>query len=131
MVPKRVILRLQESNFPRMSYSDIVECVKCFLAYSGRLPEETEQGWHFWHLQPPSPVTPQANPRFHIIIDINRMEHSGPLDEQFPHEIYRVSRVENEIKQEHDNFLRKLRHFSDDFYPWGEEKRRAVSGSSA
>lgn len=97
MVPKRVILRLQENNFPNMSYSDIVECVNCFLAFSGRLPEEIEQGRHFWHFQPPSPDPPQANPRFHIIIDIDKMEHSGPLDEQFPHEIYRVSRVENEM----------------------------------
>lgn len=26
-------------------------------------------------------------------------------------------------KQEQDNFLRKLRHFSDDFYPWGNDRR--------
>lgn len=51
----------------------------------------------------------------------------------FPHIDHRVSRriIPFKRKQEHDNFLRKLRYFSDDFYPWGEEKRHAVSDSSA
>ena len=32
-----------------------------------------------------------------------------------------VSPFQNEREQ--DNFIRKLRYFSDEFYPWGKQKR--------
>lgn len=97
MVAKRVILRLREGDFSNMLYSDIVPCVKRYLEFSGRAVEEAEQNKHFWHFQPPHADPPQANPRFHIIIDIDDAEHSGPLQKDFPHEIYRVAKVENQM----------------------------------
>lgn len=80
-----------------MTYSDIVTCVKLFLEFDGRSANETEEGKHFWHYQPPSSDPPQRNQRFHIVIDIDKAEHSGPLQEGFPHEIYRVSHIEEEM----------------------------------
>lgn len=147
MTPKRVILRLRESHFPNISYSEIVTCVKSFLTFTGRPAEEADQGKHFWHFQPPSGGTSEENPRFHIVIDFDQFDHSGLLPEYFPHEIYHVTKIENEMwvnffhmnckesetyhlrrriisfrnKMEQDNFLRKLRHYSDDFYPWGQD----------
>lgn len=98
MVAKRAILRLRESDFPNLSSSDLVACVQSFVAFSGRPVEELAQGKLYWHVQPPSPDILQGNPRFHIIIDVHKMEHSGPLPQDFPHEIYRVSKVENEMR---------------------------------
>lgn len=92
MEPKRVILRLRESDFPDVSYNDLTQSVETYLTFSGRSTEELAQGRHFFHFQPPNPHIPQKNPRFHIIIDIEKMEHSGPLQKDFPHEIYRISR---------------------------------------
>lgn len=98
MASKRVILRLRENDFPDIeSDSDIVACVKSFLEFSGRPGEEVDQGKHYWHFQPPSPDPSLENQRFHIIIDIDREHHSGPLQEDFPHEIYRVAKVENGV----------------------------------
>lgn len=92
MESKRVILRLRESDFPDVSYNDLTQSVEAYLTFSGRSPEELAQGRHFFHFQPPNSHIPQKNPRFHIIIDIEEMGHSGPLQKDFPHEIYRISR---------------------------------------
>lgn len=97
MAPKRVILRLRESHFPNMLYPEIVACVKAYLTFTKRSAQEVDQGKHFWHFQPPCGNGPEANSRFHIIIDIDQSYHSGPLPEDFPHEIYRVIKIENEM----------------------------------
>jgi hypothetical protein len=97
MAAKRVILRLRDNDFPNVSYNDLVKCVETFLAFSGHSVEELSQGRHFFHFQPPNPQIPQQNPRFHIIIDIEKQQHSGPLQKDFPHEIYRVSRRDDEM----------------------------------
>lgn len=149
MEAKRVILRLRDSDFPNVSYNDLVNCVKSFLTFSGRSPEELAQDRHFFHFQPPNPDIPQENPRFHIIIDVEKSKHSGPLQKGFPHEIYRVSRRDDEMYvmsidchlhihlltpvdsiiipfqniKEHDNFIHKLRFFSDKFYRWGSQEK--------
>lgn len=92
MEAKRVILRLRESDFPDISYSNIIQIVDAYLTFSGRSTEERAQGRHFFHFQPPNPNIPQKDPRFHIIIDIEKMGHSGSLQKDFPHEIYRIYR---------------------------------------
>lgn len=98
MPPKRIILRLRENDFPNMLYPEIVECVKHFLALDGRPVEEADDhDKHYLHFQPPSPEPPQTNPRFHIILDMDVAEHSGPLPVDFPHEIYRVAKVEGQM----------------------------------
>lgn len=79
-----------------MLYPEIVASVKAYLAFAKRPIEEADQGKHFWHFQPPSD-TPNANSRFHIVIDIDQSDHSGSLPENFPHEIYRVIKAENEL----------------------------------
>jgi len=61
-------------------------CTKSFLAFTGPPAD-------YWHFQPSSG---KANKEFHIIIDMDRVGHSGPLPD-FPHEIYRVAKIENEI----------------------------------
>lgn len=80
-----------------MSTPDIIACIKRFLEFSGRDGEEAEQDMHYWHFQPPCMEPPQPNERFHIIIDIDTAEHSGPLQKEFPHEIYRVGKVDDQM----------------------------------
>ncbi|PYI31959.1 hypothetical protein BP00DRAFT_425227 [Aspergillus indologenus CBS 114.80] len=93
----RVILRLRDKEFPDALYDDFVECVKSFLMFSHRSVEELPRGDHFFHVQPPDTNSqiPQVDPRFHIIIDLETDRHCGPLPEDFPHQIYRVSRKDN------------------------------------
>jgi hypothetical protein len=97
MGAKRVILRLRESDFPEVSYAGLLKCVESFLAFSGRSVDELARDEHFFHVQPPNPQIPQRDPRFHIIIDMEKKNHSGSLPKDFPHEIYRVSRYDNEM----------------------------------
>lgn len=104
MTAKRVILRLRDNDFPDVSYADIVACVQAFLSFSSRSPDELSQARHFFHFQPPNPHILQPNPRFHIIIDIEKTKHSGRLPEDFPHEIYRISRLNGEMYVFHDEF---------------------------
>lgn len=92
MAAKGVILRLRESDFPDISYKDLTRCVAAHLTFSGHSAEKLAQRRHLFHSQPPNPDTPQDNPRFHIISDIEKMRHSGPLQKAFPHEIYRIPR---------------------------------------
>lgn len=97
MASKRVILRLRESQFPEIKYSEIIACVESFLVFTARPAEEAHQDKHFWHLQLPSGDSPIADERFHIVIDVNKSGHSGPLPTNFPHEIYRVKKVGKEM----------------------------------
>lgn len=97
MTANRTILRLRDNDFPNISYDDLVKCVESFLVFSGHSAEELAQGRHFFHFQPPNTEIPQQNPRFHIIIDMEKAKHSGPLPEDFPHDLYRVSRHGDEM----------------------------------
>ncbi|KAJ6019429.1 hypothetical protein N7499_003403 [Penicillium canescens] len=94
MSSKRVILRLRESEFPDISPSEIVACVQALLIFINRPAEEALQGRHFWHFHP---STGKADSRFHIVIDIDEAGHSGPIQEDFPHDIYRVMKIQNEM----------------------------------
>lgn len=86
MEPKRIILRLRNEDFPLFSNSDIHECIKSFLTFSNRSPDELDTGTHYFHVQPPT--TPGG--RSHIVIDLEASKHSGSLQSDFPHEIYRI-----------------------------------------
>ena len=92
METKRIILRLRDSDFPDLCNDDLIQIVKAYLTFSGHSAEELAQDRHYFHAQPPKPDIPQRNPRFHVIIDMEKMGHSGPLPKDFPHEIYRASR---------------------------------------
>lgn len=94
MSSKRVILRLRESDFPDILPLEIVACVQALLEFIDRPAEEALQGKHFWHFQP---STGAADSRFHIVVDIDKAGHSGPIQGDFPHDIYRVKKVQNEM----------------------------------
>ena len=79
MVPKRVILYLQESDFPDISYNNLTQSVETYLTFSGCSAEELAQERYFFHFQPPNLHILQKNLQFHIITNIEKMEHLGPL----------------------------------------------------
>ncbi|KAI2741985.1 hypothetical protein DTO013F2_8648 [Penicillium roqueforti] len=113
-------------DFPDMKYPEIVACVKAFMIFNERPAEEALQEKHFWHFQPSNG---QAGTRFHIVIDIDKFGHSGAIERDFPHEIYRVVKNHDEIrivpyprKNVRDHLLCKIRDFSDANYPWGKDR---------
>ena len=91
---KRVILRLREAE---VDYEDPYESVRLYLENNGRSVRELEAGHHFVHVQPPNPDIPQIDPKIHIVIDMEKDSFSGTPDEHFPHEVYRVRRLDNKM----------------------------------
>ncbi|KAJ0417808.1 hypothetical protein BJY00DRAFT_197891 [Aspergillus carlsbadensis] len=128
---KRVILRLAESD---MDYRNLREFVDFYFT---KFPSDAalDSTRHYVHYEPPSDF-PQPNPKVHIVIDIETFPAFETLPKDFPHELYKVRRgVDNleiygypeAMKQ---NMLQKVRHFSDDFYPWGYSRGDRRAGSS-
>lgn len=91
---KRVVLRLREADINDL---DLYEPVRLYLEKHGHSPSEIEANRHFIHIQPPNPHIPQADPKIHIIIDLETNQFSGQLDRDFPHEFYRIRRQETEL----------------------------------
>lgn len=91
---KRVVLRLREADINDL---DLYEPVRLYLEKHGHSPSEIEANRHFIHIQPPNPHIPQADPKIHIIIDIETNQFSGYLDRDFPHEFYRIRRQGTEL----------------------------------
>lgn len=91
---KRVILRLREAD---INWNGPYEAVRLYLAKNGRSTEELGSGCHFVHIQPPNPHIPQEDPKIHIIIDIEKDRFVGTFNQDFPHEMYRIRRVDNEM----------------------------------
>lgn len=91
MSSKRVILRLQERDFPDIVPSEIFACVEALLLFMSRPAEEALERRHFWQF------TGKTHSRLHIVIDIDIAGHSGPIRGEFPHEIYRVMRIQDEM----------------------------------
>ncbi|KAL5338415.1 hypothetical protein BJX70DRAFT_388632 [Aspergillus crustosus] len=122
---KRIILRFPEDI---QNPYDLYEPVRLYFAKFNRPVEELNSDRHWIHLQPPSDI-PQANPKLHIVIDLETDEFSGPLGPGFPHELYRVRRQNNELvlgiykDDVRENLLSKIRHYADHFYPWGQDRR--------
>lgn len=91
---KRIILRISEAD---LNHQDLYEAVRVYLRARDRPVDELTQDRHFIHIQPPSPDIPQEDPKIHIVIDLEKDLHSGPLGLDFPHELYRIRRVDGEM----------------------------------
>ncbi|KAB8227192.1 hypothetical protein BDV23DRAFT_188901 [Aspergillus alliaceus] len=137
--PKRVILRLQEAD---LDEGDLYEPVRLYFGKMNRPVQELETNRHFIHIQPPNPHIPQVNPKLHVVIDLEAEKFSGKLSADFPHEIYRVRRIDGTLVMYafkdgawYQNFVRKLRSIIDDVYPWGtikgDLKRSGGTGAQA
>ncbi|RJE20685.1 hypothetical protein PHISCL_06984 [Aspergillus sclerotialis] len=89
---KRIILRLAEDD---MDYRDPYQFVRLYFRklHSDLSPDLTR---HCIHLQPPSDM-PQSNTKVHIVIDLEVKDFSGPLNRDFPHEIYAVRRRDDDM----------------------------------
>ena len=89
---KRVILRVAEDD---MDYQDPYQFVRLYFT---KLHTDLsfDLTRHCIHLQPPSDI-PQSNTKIHIVIDFEVKDFSGPLDKDFPHEIYAVRRMDNNM----------------------------------
>ncbi|KAF5865337.1 hypothetical protein ETB97_004548 [Aspergillus alliaceus] len=137
MEAKRVILYAKDHDFPDPSFfQDVDKCVNSFLSLKGLAYEELAQGKHHYHIHPPNPDIPQRSPSFHIFIDlaIANRSSSGALEQDFPHEIYRVFLLDggfkfgfHKDKRAAVNWIQKIRLFSDRTYPWGEGLKRNQS----
>ncbi|KAL2820908.1 hypothetical protein BDW59DRAFT_174360 [Aspergillus cavernicola] len=121
--PKRVILRVREAEF---NCEDPDEPVRSYLQNNGRSVHELEEDRHFIHIQRFNPDIPQIDPKIHIVIYLEKYAFSGILDSDFPHELYRISCVDDKMTVGvfkdgpwYRTFLPKLRVFIDDLYPWG------------
>ncbi|KAJ5278680.1 hypothetical protein N7478_004052 [Penicillium angulare] len=106
-----------------MAHAGEVACVKAYLKSDGRSEDEIEEDKNLWHHQPS--LSDDLTTRFHIINDIDKEQHEvgGSLPEDFPHEIYRLTTIDNEICTVplknvlyRDNFIKKVREFSDEWY---------------
>ncbi|KAJ5570414.1 uncharacterized protein N7459_009844 [Penicillium hispanicum] len=125
--PKRVILRLDEAD---INEHDLYEPVRLYLEKHGHSASELEADRHFVHIQPPNLVRLQANPKIYITIDLEKDQFLGPLDSDFPHELYRIRRQGDEMVifgyregQWLQNYKRQVRQVTDELYPWGMTRR--------
>ena len=94
---KRVILRLRANDFNDFNHADHVKPVESYLIFSGRSTQELVENRHYVHVEPLNPEITKSNPRFHIIIDIEKDHFQGTLDQNFPHELYRVRRENDDL----------------------------------
>ena len=86
---KRIVLRIPESD---MDYNDAYEPVRLYLTKTGGSLQDLSENHHYVHIQPPNSDIPSHNPKIHIVIDLEKDKFSGPIRDDFPHEIYRVHR---------------------------------------
>lgn len=91
---KRVILRLREVDFDIMDPSEAIRFYFQKMDYSLK---QLEDDRHFIHIQPSNAHISQKDPQFHVIIDMNKTAFSGPLEHDFPHEIYVVRRNDGQL----------------------------------
>ncbi|KAJ5618544.1 hypothetical protein N7528_006655 [Penicillium herquei] len=132
--PKRVILRLSESDLHERGSNEIV---RLYLSKTNQSLQGLEENHHFIHIQPSNSHIPSADPKIHIVIDLEKDQYSGTIGADFPHEFYRVPsrRYNGELYAKvHESapysptmltsaleFLRDIRkhHDTPDGYPWG------------
>ncbi|KAE8330633.1 hypothetical protein BDV39DRAFT_202041 [Aspergillus sergii] len=124
--PKRIILQHRENDFNDWSWEDYHSVIRAYAALSGRPVDEFDRKIHHAHVQ-----TPFAAVRgfFYMILDLHKDLLRNPDLSQVQHELYRVCRAEdgtislgkvwNPVKEQ--NLLRKIKHFSDRLYEWGDE----------
>lgn len=75
-----MILRLHEAD---INDHDLYEPVRLYLKKHGHPASEIKANRHFIHIQPPNPHIPQADPKIHIIIDMETVQFSGQIDCDF------------------------------------------------
>ncbi|KAL3467206.1 hypothetical protein BJX64DRAFT_249055 [Aspergillus heterothallicus] len=110
-----------------MDYQNLTELVDFYFM---KFPFDgaTDSTRHFVHYQPPND-SPQSNPKIYTVIDLETSKFSGELDKDFPHEIYAARRGADQLEMyAHPestklSLLRKIREYSDGFYPWGQSRR--------
>jgi hypothetical protein len=90
---KRVILRLREDQ---MDYGDTYKPVRLYFSKFNRSLEELESTRHFIHIQPPSDIS-QPSSNIHVVIDLEKDQFSGKFSNDFPHELYAIRYVGNEM----------------------------------
>ncbi|KAJ9301884.1 hypothetical protein DTO271G3_750 [Paecilomyces variotii] len=123
--PKRVILRLRVSDFDNHGPAELDRAIMAYLSSAGRSVNELSQRIHHSHIEPlQSPEMKQKS--FHIVLDIEKDMLKDPDFEQLEHEVHRVrrardgtlivNRIQNPIEEQ--NFVKKMRQFTDIFYPW-------------
>ncbi|OAX81898.1 hypothetical protein ACJ72_03766 [Emergomyces africanus] len=125
--PKRVILRLRVNEFDDRNPTEFDSAIMAYLESAGRPVDELGQRIHHSHIEPfQSPEMKQRS--FHIVLDIEKAMLRDPDLETVEHEVHRVRRAKdgtftvNRIRNpvEEQNFVRKMRHFTDTFYPWAK-----------
>ncbi|KAL5338631.1 hypothetical protein BJX70DRAFT_195431 [Aspergillus crustosus] len=123
-IPKRVILRVPETDMDYQNLSEFVDF------YFTKFPSDaaSDSTRHFIHYQLPSNY-PRPNAKVHIVIDLETSNIDRTLGEDFPHEIYAVRRGAEQLElygypeSVKKNLLQKIREYSDGFYPWGRSRR--------
>ncbi|PGH35731.1 hypothetical protein GX50_01444 [[Emmonsia] crescens] len=125
--PKRVILRLRVDEFDDCNPTEFDSAIMAYLASAGRPANELQQRIHHSHIEPLQP--PEMKQRsFHIVLDIEKDMLRDPDLERVEHEVHRVrrakdgtlkvNRISNRVEEQ--NFVRKMRHFTDSFYLWAK-----------
>lgn len=143
--PKRVILRLRVNEFDDCHPTEFDNAIMAYLKSAGRPADELGRRIHHSHIEPlQSPELRQTS--FHIVLDIEKDMLRNPDLGEVDHEVHRVRRAEdgtlyaydnpnifenlakylnskvNRIQDpvEEQNFVRKMRHFTDILYPWAK-----------
>ncbi|KAJ0423533.1 hypothetical protein BJY00DRAFT_278677 [Aspergillus carlsbadensis] len=127
--PKRIILRLRVQDFETSPPTDFNRAMIAYLESAGRSRDELSAGKCRSHIEPfQDPELRQRS--FHIVLDRDKDEFDNPDLEAVEHEVYRVRRAKDgsdaiTIRRisnplEEKNFIRKMRHFTDRFFPWAD-----------
>ncbi|KAL4784337.1 hypothetical protein BJX76DRAFT_357183 [Aspergillus varians] len=93
--PKRVILRIREAE---INDEDLYEAVRVYFQASGHPVEGLNERRHFIHIQPSNPDIPQNDPKIHIVMDLEKNAYSGVLGDDFPHDLYRIHRIDGQMR---------------------------------
>ncbi|KAH2676469.1 hypothetical protein KXW53_009640, partial [Aspergillus fumigatus] len=119
MAPKRVILRLSVREFGDWSEPLLFEVVQSLFRYLGRPVEELGDERHYYRAEPLQQQTSKPQTRFHVIVDLNKDQFKGPIDNSVEHEIYRVHRKDSiaispyKNVEERENLIRRTRYYTD------------------
>lgn len=149
MAPKRVILRLSVREFGDWSEPLLFEVVQSLFRYLGRPVEELGDERHYYRAEPLQQQTSKPQTRFHVIVDLNKDQFKGPIDNSVEHEIYRVHMKDSMLVkicplsiasliyvrfllsaispyknvEERENLIRRTRYYTDQLYPFGTTRR--------
>ena len=150
--PNRVILRMRVQDFDgKYSWLSYPTAVKAYLSWAKRSVTDYEEMKHNVYVEPLQ--DPEVNQRhFHIVIDFYSLSFDVQDFNQVQHEIFLMRRDEEsklsvglvylgdfnvadtfrqvmEVKQpaEAQNFIRKIRSYTDYRVPWGTDKAMDIA----